>query len=154
MEFNLLIKYVSLFLIYLCEPSADSLQHGSICIPTETYPIPSGRSEDCLYLDVYAPSQTGNVTKLPVFVWIQGGGFNSLAGSNYNGTGLIKAADNGIVVVTINYRVGPYGFLAGEEIKKGGSINNGLKDQIKALEWVQKHISKVCLPNVLDLCKC
>ncbi|EYE95935.1 putative triacylglycerol lipase [Aspergillus ruber CBS 135680] len=117
-------------------------QHGPICIPTELYPIPSGRSEDCLYLDVYAPAQTGNSSKLPVFVWIQGGGFNSLAGPNYNGTGLIKAADNGIVVVTINYRVGPYGFLAGEEIKKGGSINNGLKDQIKALEWVQKHISK------------
>lgn len=70
--------------------------------------------------------------------------------ANYNGTGLIQAADMGIVVVTFNYRVGPYGFLAGEEIKKGGSINNGLKDQIKALEWVQKHISKVCLPDVLE----
>lgn len=64
--------------------------------------------------------------------------------ANYNGTGLIQAADMGIVVVTFNYRVGPYGFLAGEQIKEGGSINNGLKDQIKTLEWVQKHISKVC----------
>lgn len=49
----------------------------------------------------------------------------------------------GIVVVTFNYRVGPYGFLSGEEVEKQGSVNNGLKDQIKALEWVQKHIRKV-----------
>jgi hypothetical protein len=48
-----------------------------------------------------------------------------------------------MVVVTFNYRVGPYGFLAGEEIEKGASLNNGLKDQRKALKWVQKHISKV-----------
>lgn len=48
-----------------------------------------------------------------------------------------------IVVVTFNYRVGPYGFLAGKQVEEGGSLNNGLKDQIKALEWVQKHIHKV-----------
>lgn len=48
-----------------------------------------------------------------------------------------------MVVVTFNYRVGPYGFLAGEEIEKGASLNNGLKDQRKALKWVQQHISKV-----------
>jgi carboxylesterase type B len=47
------------------------------------------------------------------------------------------------VVVTFNYRVGPYGFLAGEEVVSGGSLNNGLKDQRKALKWVHKHISKV-----------
>lgn len=48
-----------------------------------------------------------------------------------------------MVVVTFNYRVGPYGFLAGEEVEQGASLNNGLKDQRKALKWVQKHISKV-----------
>lgn len=50
-------------------------------------------------------------------------------------------------MVTFNYRVGPYGFLAGEQVAKGGSINAGLKDQLKALEWVQKHISKVSLSS-------
>lgn len=48
-----------------------------------------------------------------------------------------------MVVVTFNYRVGPYGFLAGDEVEKGASLNNGLKDQRKALKWVQEHISKV-----------
>jgi carboxylesterase type B len=51
----------------------------------------------------------------------------------------------GIVIVTFNYRVGPYGFLSGAEIREGGGINNGLRDQIQVLEWVQKHIKKVGL---------
>ncbi|PYH99528.1 alpha/beta-hydrolase [Aspergillus ellipticus CBS 707.79] len=120
----------------------EALQHGPLCIPTGKYPTPAGTSEDCLFLDVYAPSTASNGTGLPVFVWIQGGGFNSNSNANYNGTGLIQASDTGIVVVTFNYRVGPYGFLSGPEIVKGGSVNNGLKDQIKVLKWVQTHISK------------
>lgn len=88
-------------------------------------------------------------TKLPVFFWIQGGGYNADSNANYNGTGLIEASGMNIVVVTFNYRVGPYGFLAGKEVQKGGSLNNGLKDQIKALEWVQKHIEQV-LPFLLQ----
>lgn len=48
-----------------------------------------------------------------------------------------------IIVVNFNYRVGPYGFLSGSEIRKGGSHNNGLKDQIQVLKWVQKHIKEV-----------
>ncbi|KAL4888096.1 Alpha/Beta hydrolase protein [Aspergillus ambiguus] len=79
---------------------------------------------------------------LPVYVFIQGGGYNENSNANHNATGLIQASHMGIVVVTFNYRVGPYGFLAGEEILKGGSINSGLKDHIKVLQWVQKHISK------------
>ncbi|KAI7972904.1 hypothetical protein EIK77_000791 [Talaromyces pinophilus] len=95
-------------------------------------------SEDCLFLDVYAPTKASN---LPVFVWIPGGGYNSIANANYDGTGLIKASGHNIVVVTINYRVGPYGFLASKEVQRNGSLNNGLKDIIQALEWVQKHIA-------------
>jgi carboxylesterase type B len=111
-----------------------------------------GTSEDCLFLDVYAPSRRGNSSKLlPVFVWIQGGGFNQNSNANYNGTGLIQASDLGIVVVTYNYRVGPYGFLSGEEVLENGSVNNGLMDQIKVLEWVQKHISKVSATPLVDI---
>lgn len=91
-------------------------------------------------MDVYAPTKA---SKLPVFVWIPGGGYNSNANANYDGTGLIKASGHKIVVVTINYRVGPYGFLASEEVQKKGSLNNGLKDIIQALQWVQKHIATV-----------
>ncbi|PYI06251.1 alpha/beta-hydrolase [Aspergillus sclerotiicarbonarius CBS 121057] len=120
----------------------DASQHGPLCIPTGEYPTPAGTSEDCLFLDLYAPSGATNATKLPVFVWIQGGGFNSNSSPNYNGTGLIKASDMAILVVTFNYRVGPYGFLSGSEVLQGGSVNNGLKDQITVLKWVKTHISK------------
>ncbi|KAE8334858.1 hypothetical protein BDV24DRAFT_169772 [Aspergillus arachidicola] len=121
----------------------NAFEHGPTCIPTSEYPIPKDTSEDCLFLDVYSPYRAGNHSKLlPVFVWIQGGGFNQNSNPNYNGTGLIQASGIGIVVVTFNYRVGPYGFLSGREILQDGSVNNGLKDQIKVLEWVQKHIHK------------
>jgi carboxylesterase type B len=81
---------------------------------------------------------------LPVYVFIQGGGFNMNGNANYNGADLIDAGDDGMVVVNFNYRVGPYGFLAGREIvaNQSLSLNNGLKDQRKALEWVQKHIQQ------------
>ncbi|KAJ5902404.1 hypothetical protein N7495_002932 [Penicillium taxi] len=121
--------------------------YGPLCIPVAkslNSPIPSGNSEDCLFLDVFAPTDAfTSGKKLPVFFWIQGGGFAELSNPNYSGAGLVEASDNNIVVVMLNYRVGPYGFLAGEEVEQGGSLNNGLKDQLKALKWVQKHISKV-----------
>ncbi|GLB03502.1 hypothetical protein AtubIFM57258_008086 [Aspergillus tubingensis] len=120
----------------------DAFKHGPRCVPTSQYPTPAGTSEDCLFLDVYAPSSVKDITRLPVFVWIQGGGFNANSSPNFNGTGLIEAANMSMVVVTFNYRVGPYGFLSGSEVLQGGSVNNGLKDQIKVLEWVQEHISK------------
>lgn len=102
-------------------------------------------SEDCLFLDVYAPARFRGVTPklLPVYVFIQGGGYNIDGNPYYNAAGLLHASDMNIVVVTFNYRVGPYGFLGGSEISKHGGINSGLKDQIKVLEWVQKHIRKV-----------
>lgn len=102
-------------------------------------------SEDCLFLDVYAPARFRGVTPklLPVYVFIQGGGYNVDGNPYYNAAGLLHASDMNIVVVTFNYRVGPYGFLAASEINEDGSVNNGLKDQIKVLEWVQEHIRKV-----------
>jgi len=74
------------------------------------------------------------------YSFIQGGGFNTNSNANYNGSGLVLASDQNIIVVNFNYRVGPYGFLASSEVVKGGSLNNGLKDQRKALQWVQKYI--------------
>lgn len=65
------------------------------------------------------------------------------ANSNINASGLIQASGGNMVVVGFNYRVGLYGFLASKEIEKDASINNGLKDQIKALEWVRKYIAQV-----------
>ena len=75
--------------------------------------------------------------------FIQGGAFNSNSNPNYNGSDL--ARNGNIIVVSINYRVGPYGFLQSRELDKEGSTNVGIRDQVKALEWVQENISKVRL---------
>lgn len=61
-----------------------------------------------------------------------------------NGNGLVVASGMNIVVVTLNYRVGPYGFLSSQEVEQEASLNNGLKDIIQALKWVQTHIGTVC----------
>ncbi|KAI0409265.1 vacuolar triacylglycerol lipase [Xylaria palmicola] len=112
--------------------------HGKLCLATNANPTDTSTSEDCLFLDIYAPANVTSQSKLPVFFFIQGGGFNSLSNPNYSGKGLVKASGYNIVVVTFNYRVGPYGFITnGDEI----TPNNGLRDQRKALEWVNKYIS-------------
>ena len=98
-------------------------------------------SEDCLSVNVWTPAEAPGA-KLPVLVWLYGGGFTS--GSNavplYDGSAL---AARGIVVVTVNYRVGPYGFLAHPELTRevGSSGNYALLDQIAGLEWVKRNIA-------------
>ena len=118
------------------------LQHGHLCLGTGDNPHNSATSEDCLFIDVYAPTRTTITSRLPVYFFIQGGGFNFNSNANYNGSGLITASGLEILVVTFNYRVGPYGFLASREVEDSPSatLNNGLRDQRKALQWVQKHI--------------
>lgn len=99
--------------------------------------------EDCLYLNVWSPAES-NAETLPVMVWIHGGSFVTGSGSMavYGGANL---AAEGVVVVTINYRLGPLGFLAhpalSAESTEGVSGNYGLLDQIAALQWVQKNIA-------------
>ncbi|KAL8714113.1 MAG: hypothetical protein Q9220_001841 [cf. Caloplaca sp. 1 TL-2023] len=123
----------------------QAIKHGSRCLGirlnTTSNPSSPGQSEDCLYIEVYAPGNATARSKLPVYVYLQGGGFVQNDGT-YDASSLIKASGMQIVVVNLNYRVGPYGFLASEEVRKGGSLNNGLKDQRFALHWVQEHISK------------
>jgi len=100
-------------------------------------------SEDCLYLNVCTPAKSASA-KLPVFVYIYGGGFDSGSGAVpvYDGEGLAK---KGLVVVTFNYRVGALGFLAHPELTKESgnqsSGNYGLLDQIAALRWVHENIA-------------
>ena len=100
-------------------------------------------SEDCLYLNVWTPAKSTS-DKLPVMVWIHGGAFAEGSGSEplYNGHNLSK---QGVVVVTINYRLGPLGFLAYPALSKesphGVSGNYGLMDQVQALKWVKKNIA-------------
>ncbi len=96
-------------------------------------------SEDCLYLNVWAPNETTNAD-LPVMVYIYGGGNNSGWSwePNYHGHAL---AAEGVVVVSIAYRVGDFGFFAHPDINQGPAVANfGLWDQIAALQWIRKNI--------------
>lgn len=92
------------------------------------------------------------MSQLPVYFFIQGGGFNDDSNPNYNGTGIVIASEMNVIVVTFNYRVGPYGFLTSKEVVENGDLNVGLLDQRKALEWVQEHISKVCIFGTVTRC--
>lgn len=101
-----------------------------------------GPSEDCLYLNVWTPVKTAEA-KLPVMVWIYGGGFAAGAASEPRQDGE-QLAKKGVVVVSMNYRLGAFGFFAHPELTKesghNASGNYGLLDQVAALHWVQKNI--------------
>ena len=102
-----------------------------------------GLSEDCLYLNVWTPAKSAK-DRLPVMVWIHGGGFTRGFGgtSSYNGEALAR---KGAIIVTINYRLGIFGFFAHPELTAESghhaSGNYALLDQIAALQWVQKNIA-------------
>src|ERR1022692_3407685 len=110
---------------------------------TEEYMHQGDYSEDCLYLNVWTGSQDATV-KRPVLVWIYGGAFTggSTAVALYDGEALAR---KGLVVVTMNFRVGVLGFLAHPELTKESdaksSGNYGLLDQIAALGWVKENIA-------------
>jgi para-nitrobenzyl esterase len=98
-------------------------------------------SEDCLYLNVYTPSSERH--DLPVMVWIHGGGLVAGSASQYDAS--VLAAKGRTVIVTINYRLGPFGFLAlpglSAEERDPSSGNYGIQDQQAALRWVRRNIA-------------
>src|SRR6185369_8432353 len=125
----------------------EATEFGAACVQPKGKPdsiylwnLPR-TSEDCLYLNVWAPA---NARKAAVLVWIHGGALSAGAGSEplYDGT---KIARKGVMVVSINYRLGPLGFLVhpalSAESRRNISGNYGLMDQILALQWVQKNIA-------------
>ena len=130
------------------EGERDATAYSDACLQVQSEegfyaqgPIPV--SEDCLYLNVWAPSGAMDA-KVPVMVWIHGGAFVAGSGSSplYDGEALAR---KGVVLVSINYRLGLFGFLAhpalSAESPKGASGNQGLKDQVMALEWVRDNIA-------------
>jgi para-nitrobenzyl esterase len=130
------------------EGTRDATRFGSVCpqssgiatyVGTAMPPI----NEDCLYLNVWTPATVADA-RLPVMLWIHGGG---LVGGwsnqpSYDGTAI---ASRGVVLVSVNYRLGPLGFLALPELSAespdGASGNYGMLDQIAALEWVRRNIA-------------
>ncbi|MGD0221130.1 MAG: carboxylesterase/lipase family protein [Terriglobia bacterium] len=106
------------------------------------FPDP-GPSEDCLYLNVWTPAASGQ-ERVPVMVWIYGGGFAAGATSEPRQNGEVLAK-KGVVVVSMNYRLGVFGFFTHPELTAesphSASGNYGLLDQVAALEWVRRNIA-------------
>ena len=139
----------------LPEPWAEprpALTHGAVCpqYGSALAATEAGRrgaligAEDCLSLDVYAPRRDPQSEPLPVMFWIHGGGNSIGTGSTYDGSKL--AAEQGVVVVSINYRLGVLGWLSHPALRKNASDlreasgNFSNLDMIAALEWVQNNI--------------
>lgn len=109
-------------------------------------------TEDCLFLDLVVPKRvfarasntTNNTSGAPVLVWINGGGYTSGDKSAYSAAGLIKASQtnnsDGVVFVSLNYRLGLFGWLSGPTFQSDGTANAGLYDQRLGLQWVQDNI--------------
>jgi para-nitrobenzyl esterase len=126
----------------------DASKYGARCAQGHVYDDmifqDSGESEDCLFLNVFAPAEASAKSKLPVMFWIHGGGYSAGSASEprHNGDFLPL---KGVVLVTINYRLGVFGFLATAELAKeanGAAGNYGLLDMAAALEWVKANIKK------------
>jgi len=104
--------------------------------------IAEGSSEDCLYLNLWKPAETMSVAKLPVMVWIHGGAFVGGSGSGSSG---LAFARQGVILVTINYRLGRLGHFAfpalSEEHPEEPKGSYAFMDQIAALEWIQENIT-------------
>ena len=100
------------------------------------------QSEDCLYLNVFTPA--ADAKRRPVMVWLHGGGFSWGAGSEPTYAGGALAARGDVVVVTINYRLGPFGYLYLDKHSGaawGATSNAGQLDQVEALRWVRENIA-------------
>ena len=99
-------------------------------------PEPMTLSEDCLFLNIWTPSRTG---RYPVLVWIHGGAYVAGSGEEAAYDGGALCLQGNMVVVTISYRLGAFGYLYSEEV---GIRNLGMKDQITALRWVKTNIAR------------
>ena len=130
------------------EGTLEALETGSPCVQLGGDPIMG--SEDCLYLDVFAPATTAEAVpvgadRLPVMFWIHGGGNTLGSGDQLDPSRL--AADNGVVVVTINYRLGVFGWFSHPVLRASArsaeeaSGNFGTLDMIRALEWTRDNIA-------------
>lgn len=116
----------------------DATSFGWVCVQGRAPRLYGG--EDCLYVNVYRAAGTTSTSNLPVMLWIHGGSFTSGSGRDYDGSTL--AREQGVIVITINYRLGPMGFEAVRGgIGQGTGSLNGLHDQITALTWARDNIA-------------
>jgi len=124
----------------------DATKFGAHCAQNHVFDDmvfqDDGPSEDCLFLNVYAPAMVASNANLPVMFWIHGGGFSGGASDEPRHNGDFLPLKN-VILITINYRLGAFGFLATADLAKeanGAAGNYGLMDMIAALQWVNKNI--------------
>ncbi|KAF4872667.1 Lipase 1 [Colletotrichum siamense] len=104
-------------------------------------------SEDCLTLNIWRPTNaTSSSSQLPVLVWLYGGGLTNgyTADPRFEGTSIARISQDigkPIILVSVNYRLGPFGFLNGKEMAELGLLNIGMLDQRRALSWIQENIA-------------
>ena len=122
----------------------ETNKYGNQCAQSFTFGVFASQSvsEDCLYLNVFAPAKTDLKQKRPVMVWIHGGGHFNGSGDDYDGAKLVQ--DGHTVVVTFNYRLNVFGFLAHPALDNEGHpfANYGILDQQAALRWVRDNIAQ------------
>lgn len=110
------------------------IQFQPICLGISTKLPSSTQAEDCLFINVWGPASATADSNLPVWVYIQGGGYVSNSNANYNGSTVVENSGQNIVFVNFNYRVGSWGFLASEKVRQNGDLNAGLLDERFALQ--------------------
>ncbi|KAK0449727.1 Alpha/Beta hydrolase protein [Desarmillaria tabescens] len=121
--------------------NVDATQFGDVCIETATSTVPSGASEDCLFINVNIPIGTDTADKLPVLIYFHGGGFQSGSSIGFPPNALFQSSAKPFIYASSQYRLGQFGFLGGSKLKANGALNAGLLDQRAALRWLQKYIS-------------
>ena len=119
----------------------DAAAYGNRCPAAASTNGPRSETEDCLFLNVQRPADVHSGQRLPVYFWIHGGGLQNGSSNQHDGGLIVRRT--GVVVVTVNYRLGVFGFLAHPALtgEAGQSGNYGLLDQQAALRWVHRNIA-------------
>ncbi|KAK2610626.1 hypothetical protein N8I77_004041 [Diaporthe amygdali] len=114
---------------------------GPICLGISVSSSVSYENEDCLFVNVWAPQNANTTSNLPVWLFIQGGGYVSNSNANWDGEEVVRQSGNKIIFVNFNYRVSMWGFLASSKVQANGNLNAGLLDQRFVMEWVKSNIA-------------
>lgn len=115
---------------------------GPICLGISVSVPSTTESEDCLFVNVWAPEgANASNSKLPVWLFIQGGGYVSNSNANWDGETVVQRSGKKIVFVNFNYRVAMWGFLASSKVQANGTLNAGMLDQRFLMQWVKTNIA-------------
>lgn len=121
--------------------SVNATEFAPTCLQSASNSA-DGASEDCLFLNVNVPYNTTAEDALPVLVWIHGGGFQGGSPSSDPPDYLIHSSAKPLIFVSLQYRLGLFGFLAGQAVNEDGDFNAGLLDQRAAMRWVKEYIGE------------